>query len=273
MFALAVHAGLTYRDYFRVWGPSQATFDAFEGDMTAAWRWLRNNEPAGHVYLSSDIFRHPTFMLLGEHATVQTYFQHQDPRLSWFDARAALPLPPQGAPATYLVAASSQPAGRAAELLAARAGAGEAVPAPDGSPALRVFVWPAGTGPRLSAAAAFPPQPFTDRLTLAAAAWVSGADGEPELWLRWETAGPDPAEWPGYRLEIAAGDQVTAVPFDAFRPSEWAPGGGFLTWHRPEFAGEPPADLRLRLVRVGDGQPVTQPGAPDGWHAVAVADF
>ncbi len=80
--ALAVHAGLTYRDYFRVWAPSQATFEAFEGDMTAAWRWLRNNEPAGHVYLSSDIFRHPTFMLLGEHATVQSYFQHQDPNLS-----------------------------------------------------------------------------------------------------------------------------------------------------------------------------------------------
>ena len=32
--ALLIHAGLTYRDYFRIWGPSQATFDQFEGDMT-----------------------------------------------------------------------------------------------------------------------------------------------------------------------------------------------------------------------------------------------
>ena len=77
--ALLIHAGATYRDYFRVWGRSLATFDAFEGDMTAAWRWLETNQPAGHVYLSSDIYRHPTFMLLGEQATVQTYFQHRNP--------------------------------------------------------------------------------------------------------------------------------------------------------------------------------------------------
>ena len=56
----------------------------------------QTNRPAGHVYLSSDIYRHPTFMLLGEQATVQTYFQHQNPDLSWFDARGALPLPPPG---------------------------------------------------------------------------------------------------------------------------------------------------------------------------------
>ena len=101
--ALLIHAGATYRDYFRVWGRSMATFDAFEGDMTAAWRWLEAHQPAGHVYLSSDIYRHPTFMLLGEQATVQTYFQHQNPALSWFDARGALPLPPPGQPATYLI--------------------------------------------------------------------------------------------------------------------------------------------------------------------------
>ncbi|PKO21466.1 MAG: hypothetical protein CVU38_14650, partial [Chloroflexi bacterium HGW-Chloroflexi-1] len=35
--ALLVHAGVTYRDYFRVWGPAPATFDAFEGDITSAW--------------------------------------------------------------------------------------------------------------------------------------------------------------------------------------------------------------------------------------------
>jgi 4-amino-4-deoxy-L-arabinose transferase-like glycosyltransferase len=265
--ALVVHAGFTYRDYFRIWAPSQATFEAFEGDMTAAWLWLRNNEPAGHVYLSSDIFRHPSFMLLGENATVQGYFQHQDPNLSWFDARAALPLPPSGDPATYLMASSSQPAGRADDLWTAQASEREAVLAPDGSPALRAFERPAGAElPGVETD--FPAQAFTDHLTLAGAAWSPGADGAPELWLRWETGGPDMAEWPGYRLEIAAGDQVTSLPFDAYRPSEWVPGGGFLTWHRIELPGEPPQDLRLRLVRAGDGQPVTQPDAPDGWHEV-----
>ncbi len=105
--ALIIHAGATYRDYFRVWGRSMATFDAFEGDMTAAWRWLDTHQPTGHVYLSSDIYRHPTFMLLGEQATVQTYFQHQNPDLSWFDAWGALPLPTPGQPATYLIGYST----------------------------------------------------------------------------------------------------------------------------------------------------------------------
>ena len=75
--------------------------------MTAAWRWLADHPTTGHVYLSSDIYRHPTFMLLHEQATVQTYLQHRNPDLSWFDARQALPLPPPGEQATYLIAASS----------------------------------------------------------------------------------------------------------------------------------------------------------------------
>ena len=78
---------------------------------------------------------------------------------------------------------------------------------------------------------------FTDQLALTGAAWNTAADGASELWLRWQTAGPDPADWRGYRLEIAAGDQVTAVPFDAFRPPEWVPDGSFLTWHRVETPG------------------------------------
>ncbi len=141
--------------------------------------------------------------------------------------------------------------------------------APDGSPALKVLEWPAGAEPS-GAETGFPAQAFTDRLTLSGAAWSPGADGAPELWLRWETAGSDMAEWPGYRLEIAAGDQVTALPFDAYRPSEWVAVGSFLTWHQIELPGEPPQALRLRLIRARDGQPVTQPDAPDGWHAVKV---
>jgi hypothetical protein len=238
--------------------------------MAAAWQWLQANEPAGHVYLSSDIFRHPTFMLLGEHATVQTYFQHQDANLSWFDARAVLPLSPPGQPATYLIGSSAQPSGQAAGLLAASGVRRDVVLAPDGSPALTVVEWPAGAEPRFLRESGSLAQVFTDHLALTGAAWSSGADGAAELWLRWVTAGPDMAESPGYRLEIAAGDQVTAVPFDAYRPSEWVAGGSFLTWHRMELSGEPPRDLRLRLIRASDGQPVAQPDAPDGWHEVNV---
>ncbi len=106
---IAVHGATAWRDYFKVWAPSQATFDAFEGDMTAAWRWLGAHPQSGHVYLSSDIYRHPTYMLLGEHASVQTIFTHRDPGLSWFDGRYALPLPPEGEGATYVFTLGAGP--------------------------------------------------------------------------------------------------------------------------------------------------------------------
>ena len=88
--ALLIQAGSAYRDYFGAWASSPATLDAFEGDMMAAQSWLAANKPAGHVYLSADIYRHPTFMLLHEQANVSGYFQKQDPQLSWFD-RAGRP--------------------------------------------------------------------------------------------------------------------------------------------------------------------------------------
>ena len=268
--ALLIHAGATYRDYFRVWGRSMATFDAFEGDMTAAWRWLDTHQPAGHVYLSSDIYRHPTFMLLGEQATVQTYFQHQNPALSWFDARGALPLPPPGQPATYLIPYSAALTEQAAGLLAANAVERDRALAPDGSAALTVLELSASPSTVPSLAGLPAPDVFTDQLALTGAAWNSAPDGASGLWLQWQTSGPDPAGWRGYRLEIAAGDEVTALPFDAFRPPEWVPGGSFLTWHRVESAGDPPGDLRLRLIRADDDQPVIRPNAPDGWHAVTI---
>ena len=269
--ALTVHAGLTCRDYFRVWGPSPATFDAFEGDMTAAWRWLATHQPTGHVYLSSDIYRHPTFMLLGERATVTTYFQHRDPNLSWFDARGALPLPPAGQPATYLIAASSPLSTHSAGLLADRGVERDRVLAPDGAPALTVIELPAQTETRLLEEAGFSPLAFTDHLTLSGATWVTAPDGRSDLWLSWRTAGPALADWAGYRLEIATDEWQTAVPFDAFRPPEWVADGRFLSWHRldlPGGAGELPHNLRLRLLR--DRRLEGSPETPDGWQEIVI---
>ena len=274
--ALLIHASATYRDYFRTWGHSQATFDAFEGDMAAAATWLRNNAPTGHVYLSSDIYRHPTFMLLGEQATVQTYFQHSDPNLSWFDARSALPLPPPGQPATYLLGSGAPMAAQATAILGADARARDRVLAPDGSPALTVIELPRARSRRCRASPPRTPISFTDQLALTGAELVRGEDGALRLNLTWRTAGPDPDGWPGYRLEVAGlrpnGDPwQDDVPFDAFRPPEWVPGGSFVTWHKLDVpGGEPLHDLRLRLLRAGDRQPVTRADAPDGWRAIVV---
>jgi len=59
------------------------------------------------------------------------------------------------------------------------------------------------------------------------------------------------------------------LPFEAFRPPEWTPGGHFVTWHKLDVPnGEPLSQVRLRLLRAGDRQPLTGPAAADGWHAV-----
>lgn len=275
MLALGIHGGLAYRDYFHIWGPAQATFDAFEGDMTAAWQWLRNNTPVGHVYLSSDIYRHPTFMLLHEHATVQTIFTHRNAGLSWFDGRGALPLPDR--PATYLVGSSAEINPRGAGLLPAATRLRDRLPAADGSTALTVIETTDAAGligqavPLLGAEIR-----FTDRLALLGGRLTAHQEGVSWLTLAWRTEGPDPQAWPAYRLEVAGvrpnGDPwQDDLPFDAFRPPEWTPGGRFITWHKLDVpGGEPLRDVRLRLLRAEDHQPVARPEAADGWHALAV---
>lgn len=276
--ALSTHATLTYRDYFRAWGPSAATFDAFEGDMTAAWQWLADHPNAGHIYLSSDIYRHPTFMLLHEHATVQTYFQHINPNLSWFDARQALPLPPPGEQVTYLIAASSPLTSETAELLAPYGRQIGSVMAPDGKPTLVVLEVTGAEEMILIPVNQNPPISFTSKLMLSGAALKQAEAGNYELWLKWQTTGSDPASWRAYRLEVAAtsgdfsgnGWQVT-LPFEAFRPTEWVDGGQFITRHQLEgLEGEPPTRLSLRLIDQRDDTPAVSPGSADGWHDIVV---
>ncbi len=270
--ALVIQADLAYRDYFTVWATSPATFDAFEGDIVAASTWMTDNNPPGHVYLSSDIYRHPTFMLLHEHSTVTDYFQRQDSQLSWFDARASLPLPAPGQPATYLIAASA-PAGEfAAETLARDGTERDRVLGPDGKLLLTVFQLPPGPATVDTEGAIS----FTEQLRLTGAAWAAGSDAQPELRLRWRTSGAQPADWAGYRLELAAQTATSAnwqvsVPFDGFRAPEWVAGGGFVTAHVLDLAGaQMPRSLRLRLVHADSGAPLTTGGAADGWHQVRV---
>jgi 4-amino-4-deoxy-L-arabinose transferase-like glycosyltransferase len=271
--ALALHAGLTYRDYFRVWGPSPATFEAFDGDMTAAWRWLNRNAPNApddHVFLSSDIYRHPTFMLLHEHATVATYFKQSDPDLSWFDARTALPLPREGASATYLLGDSAPAQGLAADYLAQAGRARDRIVGPSGKPALEVITLPADAPPLPLPGLLTEPIAFTDRLALTHAGIATGPDGAGELRLGWRTSGPAQADWAGYRLEIAGKGWQTEDSLDAFRPPEWLPDGAFITTHRLATPGAGAANgaVRMRLVRAADGAPLTAPNAPDGWRTI-----
>jgi 4-amino-4-deoxy-L-arabinose transferase-like glycosyltransferase len=268
LVALIVHAGLSYRDYFRVWGPSPRTFEAFEGDMTAAWEWLERNEPAGHVFLSSDIYRHPTFMLLGEQASVATYFDHRNSELSWFDARIALPLPPEGEPATYLIGNSAAAEDIAAEYLEEAGITRERVAAPGGGTALEVIELPAAWESLPKPARFGAPISLTDVLSLLGAEVMTDSDGASSLRLLWRTQGPEPDNWRGYRLQLASDGWQTENSLDAFRPPEWIPDGSFVTVHPLDTPISAPSGLRLRLLRAADGVPVESPSAPDGWHTL-----
>ena len=104
------------------------------------------------------------------------------------------------------------------------------VAGPDGKPLLTVMEMPPGYA-TVGASAAIS---FTHHLRLTGAAWAAGADKQPELRLRWRTTGPEPADWAGYRLELALPasadvDWQATVPFDGFRAPEWVTDGGFLT--------------------------------------------
>ncbi len=179
--------------------------------------------------------------------------------------------------ATYLIAASSPLTPEAAELLGRYGRQAGSLPAPDGKPALIVLEVTGSAGSPIPATLD-PPVSFTDKLTLVGATLEKTDAGGYVLWLEWRTAGPDPAGWRGYRLEVASnaadpggdGWQVT-LPFEAFRPTEWVSGGHFITWHQLEgLDGEPPARLGLRLIDQRDGMPVGSPDSPDGWHDIIV---
>jgi len=138
--------------------------------------------------------------------------------------------------------------------------------APDGSHAVTIYRWGDGAG-QPEPDNSFAPVDFTDQLALTGAALSPNSDGSHQLALRWRTTGPDPAAWRAYRLEI---EGRTTVPFEAFRPPEWTPGGSFLTWNRLEGDIDTPVTLRLRLWDQRDQQPITSPTAPDGWHEITI---
>jgi hypothetical protein len=215
--------------------------------MVAAWRWMAANRPDGHVYLSSDIYRHPTYMYLGERATVLTYFEHANPRLSWFDGRGALPLPDADG-ATYVIGASAPLGPQASELLAGA----EVVHREDALTVLRAA--PRREAPALAG------QDIGGGLALLRATRL----GDGALEMEWRAQGPVGSDWGGYWLEVESAGQVTRLPFDAFRAPEWRAGGRFITWHALDPAAP---EVRLRVLRMADGSAL---GEADGWQTVAV---
>jgi hypothetical protein len=224
VITLFVHAGLTFRDYFRIWGPAPATATAFEADMTAAWRWLEANPAAddGEVYLSSDIYRHPTFMFLHEQTPTSEWFTHRNPNMHWFDGRGAWPLPAPDQSSTILVGDSALPPDFIAALLEL-----ELEPVEDGTVML------AKSDTQIDA----PLQvQYTDQLTLLGQFVLAPTDSEQAVIVQvWQTSGSEGENWRRYQIQSALLDdssqQLTQIS-DPMRyvSTEWTQNGVFITW-------------------------------------------
>jgi len=266
VIALFTHAALTYRDYFHIWGPAPATAEAFEADMTAAWRWLEAHPDAesGQVYLSSDIYKHPTFMFLHEQTPTSEYFARRNPNLHWFDGRGAWPLPAPDQPATILVGDSAPPPDFIVALLDL-----EMAPVADGTVTLaRSDVYPDA-----------PPQVlFTDQLALLEQFVFTPPDSPEQMVIVqvWRTSGPEGEGWRRYQIQSAvlndSGEQLAqASAAMGFVSTEWPQDGVFITWQvLPWSDQESVAGTALRLSPEGEAslQPV---GSGEGWLAIPLA--
>ncbi len=249
---------VTYRDYFLVWGPSPETEEAFEVDMTTAWRWLTDHPPSGPLYVSADIYRHPSFILLYEQVPTTEYFTRVDPNLHWFDARRSWPMLPPNQDATIIVGDSAQPPEIIQNLLG-------------------IDLQPIGNGAAFLAHTSF----YVDE---DATIWFSPELGlvsqqvlppdEPNktaLILQiWRTRGPHPDEIAPRQIQSALlaanGEQIVQVSDDmGIRAPEWREDGLFITWQTIPWPSTPEvAGTALRVVP--HGRPPLQPdGSEDGW--------
>ncbi len=267
--ALLVHGGLTWRDYFQRWAPAADTFEAFEGDMAAAAAWIAAH-PDEQVFLSADIYRHPSLVFLHQQPSLSQFFDYVDPALHFFDGRSTLPLPPAGQEAAYLFTSNAGPD----PILDRVPGwAGFVIPAQTpGAPGLTVY--------RLGSSALDRSQlqpldlAFERDLRLAGYHVEPLEDGRAALLLLWEMGAPQPGWFQGLQVQAGwqpagGGPQVAQASGEmAYRPTEWAPGSQALSWLALPVPPDLPAgvSLAVRVVDQANGLPLAADGSDgDGW--------
>jgi 4-amino-4-deoxy-L-arabinose transferase-like glycosyltransferase len=269
---------LTWRDYFTRWGPAAETFDAFEGDVVAAADWLAAR-PEGEVYLSTDIYRHPTFAFVHEQVPLTEILSYQDPLVHFFDGRNSLPLPPYGQPATYLFTHNAGP-DSILQMLPGWRGftAWQEMPGP-GGPSLVVAQMDAATA-AAAAGELWPANiPFEPNLRLVGYRMEKAGPEEMVVFLLWHTAQPEQNQPHGLQVQAGLASEATGEQFAqasaelAHRATEWVPGGSVLSWLRVPVPADMPEDgnLALRLVNQANGVPLRPPDADEeGWVLLAL---
>lgn len=267
------HGALTARDYFTRWGPAPETFDAYEGDIAAAAGWLADH-PDAEVFLSSDIYRHPSFVFLHERAPLTTIFEYNDPLVHFFDGRTSLPLPPAGQAATYLFTHNAGPDAAPQRLLGwPESSSSEEIAGP-GGPALTVATFNASQDPAAVLEFAPAQRQISPELRLSGYRLVQTDSAKAIVYLLWEMSAPIAGKPAGFQVQVGLqppgqGPQVTQASAElSYRPSEWQPGSRAISWLELSLPEELPIDLQLavRVIDQENGAPLPADGATsDGW--------
>ena len=263
---LMVAAVWTARDYFAVWAPSAEAYEAFDGEVVDAARWLRENPQPWPVYLSAEFYRHGSFVLLYNRVATTEVFSHRDAALRWFDGSAALPLPPPGVEATYIFTGIAHPdEDQLARYLPQRQLIHQSL---DPSGSSSVTVYRAGYRERAQYAI---DAVMTDGVSLTG----YDVDGEARpgqplrVALHWHFAAQQRENVAGYRVWFDLVDEdgrwwPAADDVLAYRPLEWDIGSRAVSWHALGLPGDAPLGAYRLAVRLADGKS----GAPVGDSAM-----
>ncbi len=271
---LVQHAGLAWRDYFQRWAPAIDTFDAFEGDIAAAAAWVAAH-PGEEVFLSADIYRHPSFVFLHQQAPLSEFFDYVDPSLHFFDGRTTLPLPPPDQEGAYLFTFNAGPD----PILDRVPGWSGFTASPEATGRPGLVVYRLRSNDLDHSQLQLLDVSFERDLRLTGYHVEPVEDGRAALLLLWEMGAPQPG-WP-QGLQVQAGWQpagggpqlAQASSELAYRPTEWAPGSQALSWLYLPVPPDLPADVRLamRVVDQATGLPLASEGSDnDGWLSLPV---
>ncbi len=263
---LILHATVNWWGYFVSWGRSAGAFDAFDGDVVAAAHWLKDHQPDQPAYISADIYRHPSFMLLYEQVPLTRFFDVRNPNLRWFDARQSLLMPPPEG-AIYLLGNSAMPdRDRLRRLLPVMTPL--AIVAGPGEPGLEVYrVDKGGPPPRTQGL----PGQGLPRLVGYGIVGEARPGGLLEVTLYWLVgdAGDAPAaEAPSLRVAVedATGTERGAwTGTFPYRYGEWHAGDVVATWHQVAIGQDAlPGQYSVRVAMDVPDSPATRltPGGP-----------
>ncbi len=99
--SLLLSAAWTTYDYFVAWANLPGLPLAFDTDIVQVSDYVSHQPVDQPIFLSAEVYRHPTFMLLGKHVPTTQYFDRAT-RVREFDARASLVVHTGQPNATYV---------------------------------------------------------------------------------------------------------------------------------------------------------------------------